>query len=125
MAIGKRRFAAWMEGLKKRPRGAFGHTSRKDGSESVKKAKEAMSLGPGTAAKQISRRPAGGQDIGIQIGRDAPSPKEGGAASTDLRFEIEEQESVKDVESQESHQQETFDGVGIVPEYMIGLPAGG
>ena len=31
---------------------------------------------------------------------------------------------MKDVESQESHQQETFDGVGIVPENMIGIPAG-
>jgi hypothetical protein len=56
---------------------------------------------------------------------DEQGPIDCGRALTDLRFEIPQQESVKDVVGQKCPQQETLDGPGIVLEYMIGIPAGG
>ena len=62
--------------------------------------------------------------MGTQIGGYERGPKDFGTAITDLRFDIEKQKSVKDVVSQKSHEQETFDGLGMVLKNMIGIPSG-
>jgi hypothetical protein len=41
----------------------------------------------------------------------------------DLGLEIQQEERVKDIAGQEGDQQEAFDGVGIVPVDMVGMPA--
>ena len=41
----------------------------------------------------------------------------------DLRFEIQHEESVKDIAGQEGEQQEALDGVGVVLIDVVGMPA--
>ena len=72
--------------------------------------------------RKTSGRHAGGGYLTVEFSSDEPGPE-------DLRFtlacgglHIARQEDMKNVVSQEGHEQKAFDGAGIMLEHMIGVP---
>ena len=54
----------------------------------------------------------GGVNAGIDLRRHEAGPEDLCPALADLRFEIENEEGVEDIEGEEGDQQEALDGVG-------------
>jgi hypothetical protein len=67
-------------------------------------------------------RHAGGSYFTVKFGSDESGPVNLRLTLSRAGFHIPRQEGVKDVVSQEGHQQKTFDGLGIMLEHMIGMP---
>ena len=63
-----------------------------------------------------------GSQFAIEIGSDESSPEDLGFALSRGRFHIQGQKSMKDVISEEGHEQEALDGAGVVLIDMIGVP---
>jgi hypothetical protein len=55
----------------------------------------------------------------VDLGGHLTRPVDCGLPAADFRFEIERKERVKDVVSKEGEQQETLDGIGLVPVDVI------
>ena len=65
----------------------------------------------------------GGVDSGIDLRRHEAAPENLSSVLADLRFEIEREEGMKEIAGEEGGQQETLDGVRVVPVDMVGMPA--
>jgi hypothetical protein len=70
----------------------------------------------------VSGRLAGGNQFAIKIGGDESSPEDFGFSLSRGRFHIQGQKSMKQVISEEGHEQKTLDGAGVVLVDMIGVP---
>jgi len=70
----------------------------------------------------ISRR-EGGVDAVQNLGGHQSGPEGLCSALTDLGFEIQGEECLKDIAGQEGHQQEALDGVGVMFVDVVGMPA--
>ena len=62
-------------------------------------------------------------DAGIDLRRHKTTPEDLSSVLADLRFEIQDEERVKDIAGKKGDQQETLDGVGVVPVDMVCMPA--
>ena len=65
----------------------------------------------------------GGVDAVQNLGGHRSGPEGPCSALTDLGFEIQGEECLKDIAGQEGHQQEAFDGVGVMFVDVVGMPA--
>jgi len=70
----------------------------------------------------ISGRHAGRSQFAIKIGGNESSPEDLGFSLSRGRFHIQCQKSMKEVISEEGHEQKTLDGAGVVLVDMIGVP---
>ena len=69
-----------------------------------------------------SWRECGGKEVCIDFCGHDSSPKIFGLALSKGWLQIEIKKSVKENERQEGHEQEAFDGGGVVLQEMIGVP---
>ena len=63
------------------------------------------------------------QGCRLPCARHEAAPENLGSVLADLRFEIEREEGTKEIAGEEGGQQETLDGVRVVPVDMVGMPA--
>ena len=77
---------------------------------------------PDEGARKTSGRQAGGSQITIQVGGDQLGPEDLGLALACGGLDIPRQEGVKDVVSEEGHEQKALDGGGVMLEDVIGVP---
>ncbi len=80
------------------------------------------SRGVRPVARKTSRRHAGGSHFTIEFRSDKPGPEDLRLTLACGRLHIARQEDMKNVVSQEGHQQKAFDCAGIMLEHMIGVP---
>ena len=73
-----------------------------------------------------ARKPSGGHacrsHFAIQLGGDESSPEDLGLALSCGWLHIQRKESMKDVVSEEGHEEKTLDGTGVMLEDVIGVP---
>ena len=72
--------------------------------------------------RKTSGRHAGGSHLTIEFSSDESGPENLRLPMAYGGLHIARQEDMKNVVSQEGHQQKAFDGVGIMLEHMIGVP---
>ena len=77
---------------------------------------------PGEDAKKTSGRQTGGSYLAIKFSGDEFGPKDLRLALACGWLNIQLQKSMKDVVSEEGHQQKALDRFGIMLEDMIGVP---
>ena len=78
------------------------------------------SIGRGGA--ETSGRHAGGGYLTVEFRGDEPGPEDLRLTLPHARLHIARQEDMKNVVSQEGHEQKAFDGAGIMVEHMVGVP---
>jgi len=71
---------------------------------------------PEEGARKASGRHAGGSQIAIQLGGDKFGPEDLGFALACGGLHIPRKEGMKDVVSEEGHEQKTLDGAGVMLE---------
>ena len=76
----------------------------------------------GRGERKTSGRHAGGDHLTVEFGSDEPGPEDFGLALAHGWLHIARQEDMKNVVSQEGHEQETFDSAWIMLEDVIGVP---
>src|SRR5208283_5250104 len=76
----------------------------------------------GRRERKTSGRHAGGDHLTIEFGSDEPGPEDFGLALAHGWLHIARQEDMKNVVSQEGHEQKTFDSAWIMLEDVIGVP---
>ena len=72
--------------------------------------------------RKTSGRHAGGGYLTVEFRSDEPGPEDFGLALAHGWLHIARQEDMKNVVSQEGHEQKAFDGAGIMLEHMVGVP---
>jgi hypothetical protein len=70
----------------------------------------------GRGERKTSGRHAGGDHLTVEFSSDEPGPEDFGLALAHGWLHIARQEDMKNVVSQEGHEQKTFDGAGIMLE---------
>ena len=76
----------------------------------------------GRGERKTSGRHAGGDHLTVEFRSDEPGPEDFGLALACGWLHIARQEDVKNVVSQEGHEQKAFDGAWIMLEDVIGVP---
>src|SRR6266404_6263527 len=76
----------------------------------------------GRGGAETSGRHAGGSHLTVEFRSDEPGPEDLRLTVAYGGLHIARQEDMKNVVSQEGHQQKAFDGAGIMLEHMIGVP---
>jgi len=72
--------------------------------------------------RKTSGRDAGGGYLTVEFRSDEPSPEDLRPTLAHGGLHITRQEDMKNVVSQEGHQQKAFDGAGVMLEDVIGVP---
>ena len=72
--------------------------------------------------RKTSGRHAGGSHLTVEFSRDESGPEDLSLTLACAGLHIARQEGMKEVVSQEGHEQKAFDGAGIMLEHMIGVP---
>ena len=75
------------------------------------------------AVRRGSGREGGGAEVNVDFGGHCACPKRFGLARPKRGFHVEIKEGVKEDVRQKRHEQEALHGVGIMRQYMIGVPA--
>ena len=76
----------------------------------------------GRGERNTSRRHAGGDHLTVEFRSDEPGPEDLRLAAAHGWLHIACQEDMKNVVSQEGHEQKAFDSAGIMLEDVIGVP---
>ena len=72
--------------------------------------------------RKTSGRQAGGGHLTVEFSSDEPSPEDLRLTLAYGGLHIARQEDMKNVVSQEGHEQKAFDGAGVMLEDVIGVP---
>src|SRR6267143_1077074 len=73
-------------------------------------------------ARKTSGRHAGGSHLTVEFSSDESGPEDLRLTLACGWLHIAHQKGVKEVVSQEGHEQKAFDGAGVMLEHMIGVP---
>ena len=76
----------------------------------------------GRGERKTSGRHAGGSHFTVEFGRDESGPEDLRLTLPYAGLHIARQEDMKNVVSQEGHEQKTFDSAWIMLEHMVGVP---